>query len=102
MPVEISFFNRLYLRNGASWSPLTLCGQDDSFRTSIQIRRQNFKIRLNKKFSKFVQIFLSFFLLNLSNTFSSKAEIFTFSLTFLLKRILKFCQRIWILHRKLV
>ena len=37
-PVEISFFNRVYLRNGASWTPQTLDGQDSNFRSSMQIR----------------------------------------------------------------
>ena len=63
-PVEISFSNRLYLRNGASWTPQTLQGQDHNFRSSIQIRWQNFKIRFNKKVRNFFQIFLTFFLLN--------------------------------------
>ena len=60
-PVEISFFNRLYLRNGASWTPQTLEVQDANFRSSIQIRWQNFKIRFNKKVRNFFYIFLSKF-----------------------------------------
>ena len=56
-PVEISFFNRLYLRNGASWTHQTLEGQDPNFRSSIQIRCQNFKIRFNKKVRKFFKFF---------------------------------------------
>ena len=56
-PVEISFFNRLYLRNGASWTPQTFDGWYTNFRSSIQIRWQNFTIRFNKKIEKFFNFF---------------------------------------------
>ena len=59
-PVEISFFNRVYLRNGAFWTPQTLNGQDSNFRSSMQIRCQNFKIRFNKKVRNLFLNFLNF------------------------------------------
>ena len=59
--VEITFFNRLYLRNGASWTPpQTFDGLYTNFRSSIQIRCQNFKIRFNKKVRKKIKFFKFF------------------------------------------
>ena len=47
-PVVISFFNRLYLRNWPSWTPQTLDGHYDNFRTCFQIRSQNLSIMVSK------------------------------------------------------
>ena len=43
--VEIPFLNRLYLRNGGSWTSHTLKSQLHNFRYNFLIQSQNFKIR---------------------------------------------------------
>ena len=49
--LEISFFNRFYLWNGAGWT--NLYRQYRNFLSSCHIRGRNFKLRKNKKLQKF-------------------------------------------------